>query len=183
MILITSTELAPVLATHTRVDHNHFRRALHRGQRMGNHPQRGRYTLSYSSTFSLIEHNLFTNDANDPEIVSLKSCDTLRYNTLRGSAGQFNLRSGNRDIVYGNYVLGDSVAGSLGIRVGGGGHRIFNNHVEGVSGGGTFPEGGDNTDPATLPDPCPAAVCDLRVQVNKTDVGLLAATDVGPMCP
>jgi hypothetical protein len=136
--------------------------------------------LTYSSSFSLIEHNLFTNDNNDPEVVSLKSSDnTLRYNTLRASAGQFNLRSGNRDIVYGNYVLGDGVAGSLGIRVGGGGHKIFDNYVEGVGAPGIFLEGGDSTDPMPPPDPCPATVCDPRLQVNATEVVFNTVVNAG----
>jgi hypothetical protein len=172
MVLVTGTELTPVLPTYTRIDHNYFHDVHNDGTNGWETIRSGADTLSYSSSFTLIEHNLFTNDNNDPEVVSLKSSDnTLRYNTLRASAGQFNLRSGNRDIVYGNYVLGDGVAGSLGIRVGGIGHKIFDNYVEGVSAPGIFLEGGDTPEPTgTLPDPCAATVCDPRMQVDTTEV-------------
>src|SRR5262249_16357399 len=115
------------------------------------------------SSYSIIEHNLFKNDANDPEVISLKSCDnTVRYNTLRSSRGQFVLRSGNRDLVYGNYILADGEPNALGIRVHGGQHKICNNYVEGVSGPGILLEGGESTDTnGTLQD---------HKQVYKTDV-------------
>jgi hypothetical protein len=62
------------------------------------------------------------------------------------------------------------VATSLGIRVGGGSHKVYNNYVEGVSPPGIFLEGGDVVDPNPLPDPCPGTQCDPRPVVTKTDV-------------
>jgi hypothetical protein len=172
MILTTGTETTPLMATHTRIDHNYFHDVHFSGGNGWETIRSGADTLSYGSSFTLIEHNLFTSDANDPEIVSLKSSDnTLRYNTLRASKGQFNLRSGNNDIVYGNYILGDGVSGSLGLRVGGAGHKIFSNYIEGVGAPGIFLEGGDIPEPAgMLPVPCTTAQCDPRMTVTKTDV-------------
>jgi hypothetical protein len=181
MILTTGTETTPLMATHTRIDHNHFHDVHFSGGNGWETIRSGADTLSYGSSFTLIEHNLFTSDANDPEIVSLKSSDnTLRYNTLRASKGQFNLRSGNRDIVYGNYVLGDSVSGSMGLRVGGAGHEIFSNYIEGVGGPGIFLEGGDIDEPSgTLPVPCTTAQCDPRFRVTKTDVVFNTVVNAG----
>jgi hypothetical protein len=163
MILITGTEMNPILGTYTQVDHNYFHDVHYAGGNGWETIRSGADTLQFSSSFTVIEHNFFLNDANDPEIISLKSCDnTIRYNTLRASAGQFNLRSGNRDLVYGNYILGDGVGGALGLRVGGGQHKIYHNYVEGVGGGGIFLEGGDSVDTAGIPQD--------RKQVYKTDV-------------
>jgi hypothetical protein len=181
MVLTTGTETTPVMATHTRIDHNYFHDVHFGGGNGWETIRSGADTLSYGSSFTLIEHNLFKNDANDPEVVSLKSSDnTLRYNTLRASKGQFVLRSGNRDIVYGNYVFGDGVGGSLGIRVGGSGHKIFNNYIEGVGAPGIFLEGGDIDEPSgTLPVPCTTAQCDPRMRITKTDVVFNTVVNAG----
>jgi hypothetical protein len=163
MILITGTETNPILATYTRIDHNYFHDVYYAGGNGWETIRSGADTLQFSSSFTVIEHNLFKNDANDPEIISTKSCDnTIRYNTLRASAGQFNLRSGNRGLVYGNYILADGAAGTLGLRVGGGQHKIFNNYIEGVNPPGIFLEGGDSVDTAGIPQD--------RKQVYKTEV-------------
>ena len=132
-------------AQHTRIDHNHFHDVHFSGGNGWETIRSGVDMLAFKSTFSVIEHNLFVNDSNDPEIISLKSSDnTVRYNTLRRSPSQFVLRGGNRQIVYGNYLLGDG-RGS-GLRVHGGDHRIFNNYIEGMNGYGIFLEGGTSTD-------------------------------------
>jgi hypothetical protein len=48
--------------------------------------------------------------------------------------------------VYGNYIFGDGVAKSGGIRVLGGDHKLFNNYIEGVSGAGISLESGSSDD-------------------------------------
>jgi hypothetical protein len=151
------------LAQHTRIDHNHFHDVHFSGGNGWESIRSGVDMLAFKSTFSVIEHNLFVNDANDPEVISLKSSDnTVRYNTLRRSRGQFVLRGGNRALVYGNYVLGDGEAGSMGLRVSGGNHRIFNNYIEGTGGTGIFLEGGTSNDTT--------GVINEHKQVYKTEV-------------
>jgi len=146
------------LAQHTRIDHNHFHDVHFAGGNGWETVRSGVDMLAFKSTFSVIEHNLFVNDANDPEIVSLKSSDnTVRYNTLQKSAGQFVLRGGNRAVVYGNYILQ-----SQGLRVSGGNHRIFSNYIEGVGGTGIFLEGGTSNDTS--------GVINEHKQVYKTEV-------------
>jgi hypothetical protein len=147
MILATGDENAGTLSQRTRIDHNYFHDVHYTGGNGWETIRSGADTLSFVSSFNIIEHNLFKNDANDPEVISVKSSDnTIRYNTLRSSRGQFVLRSGNRDIVYGNYILADGEPMSLGLRVHGGQHKIFNNYVEGVGGPGILMEGGENND-------------------------------------
>jgi len=94
----------------------------------------------------VIEQNFFFKANNDPETISLKSSDNiLRHNTLRATAGHFSLRHGNRTSVYGNYILGDGVSNSGGIRVCGTDHKVFNNYIQGTS-FGIFLEGGESND-------------------------------------
>jgi hypothetical protein len=185
MILVTGTEEAPLaMAQHTRIDHNFFHDVHYGGGNGWETIRSGADTYSFTSSFTVIEHNLFKNDANDPEVVSLKSSDnTLRYNTLRASTGQFVLRHGNRDVVHGNYILADGNSKAMGLRVNGGQHKIFNNYVEGVSGPGIFLEGGNSTDNT--------GVLQDHKQVYKTEVvfntvvnaGGIAVGGVHPMDP
>jgi poly(beta-D-mannuronate) lyase len=135
------------MAQHTRIDHNHFHDIHFSGGNGWESIRSGVDVLAFQSSFSLIEHNLFINDANDPEVISLKSSDNVvRYNTLRKSAGQFVLRGGNGDYIYGNYVLGEGEAGAKGLRVHGGRHKIFGNYIEGAGAYGILLEGGTSVD-------------------------------------
>jgi poly(beta-D-mannuronate) lyase len=103
--------------------------------------------LSMSSSFTVMEFNLFRNCGGDPETVSIKSSDNVfRYNTFRGVPGELTLRHGNRNLVYGNYILGDGTATDHGIRVLGQDHKIFNNYIQGVPGSAIFLEGGTSDD-------------------------------------
>src|SRR5262249_27372877 len=93
---------------------------------------------------TVIELNLFKRCDGDPETISIKSSDNvLRYNTMRGNAGQLTLRHGNRSQVYANFILADGVANAGGIRVLGGDHKIYNNYLADVP---IDLEGGESTD-------------------------------------
>ena len=121
----------------TRIDHNFIHDIKYAGGNGWESIRAGLSGWTFSRGFTIIEHNLFLRANNDPETISIKSSDnTIRFNTMRATAGQFTLRHGNRTSVYGNYIFGDGVAGSGGIRVCGGEHKIFNNYVEGISGAG-----------------------------------------------
>jgi hypothetical protein len=173
MILVTGTEIAPlVMAQHTRIDHNYFHDVHFTGGNGWETIRSGADTYTFSSAFTVIEHNLFENDANDPEVISIKSSDNaVRNNTLRASAGQFVLRHGNRNELSGNYILGDGKAGSLGLRVNGGQHKVFNNYVEGVGAPGIWLEGGNSTDMT--------GILQDHKQVYKTEVVFNTVIDSG----
>jgi poly(beta-D-mannuronate) lyase len=123
------------IVQNTRIDHNLFH---DRQYRRGNGWETIRAGLSgfgLSSAHTTIEYNLFRACAGDPEIVSVKSSDNVvRFNTFRGSKGQLVLRHGNRDEVYGNWLIGLGLPGTGGIRVLGKDHRIFDNSVVDVAG-------------------------------------------------
>jgi len=137
----------PQIVQYTRIDHNHFHDVTFAGGNGWELIRAGLSGWSFSKAFTVIEQNLFVNGDSDPETISIKSSDnTIRYNTMRSTAGQFTLRHGNRTSVYGNYILGDGQAGSNGLRVYGGDHKIYNNYIAGVSGVGINIDGGENDD-------------------------------------
>jgi hypothetical protein len=135
---------------HTRIDHNHFHDIGPVTSNGWETIRGGLSGLAKSSGYIVIEDNLFENCQGDPEMISLKSCDnTVRYNTVRKSKGEITLRIGSRNSVYGNYLLGEGVDGTGGIRVCGQDHRIYNNYIEGVSENGIFLEGGESEETPT----------------------------------
>ena len=117
------------------IDHNYF---FNLGPRAENDKETiriGDSSVSRSSGFTIIEHNLFEQCDGDPEIVSIKTSDNVvRYNTFRRSQGGLTARQGNRSLLYGNFFLGEGAAGTGGIRAYGDDHKIFNNYFEGLTG-------------------------------------------------
>jgi poly(beta-D-mannuronate) lyase len=131
----------------TRIDHNFFHDVMGGGGNGWETIRAGLSGWTFSIAHTVIELNLFLHTTGDPETISVKSSEnTIRYNTLRASQGEFTLRHGNRSSVYGNYILGDGVSGSGGIRVLGQDHKIYNNYIQGISGTGIFLEGGESDD-------------------------------------
>jgi hypothetical protein len=173
MILVSGTEMTPlVMAQRTRIDHNHFHDVHFGGGNGWETIRSGADTYSFTSAFTVIEHNLFKNDANDPEVVSIKSSDNIvRKNTIRSSVGQFVLRHGNRNELSGNYVLADGQPNAMGLRINGGQHKIFNNYVQGVRAPGIWLEGGNSNDTG--------GIIQDHKQVNQTDVVFNTVVDAG----
>ncbi|KAA2238749.1 hypothetical protein F0L74_21270 [Chitinophaga agrisoli] len=121
-------EVRDKTADYHLVDHNHF---AHRPLLGGNGGETVR--VGYSGQMdnisrTIFEYNLFEECDGENEIISNKSCENLyRYNTFRRSKGQFCFRHGDRNIVYGNFFLGEGVSGTGGIRVIGSKNYIVNN--------------------------------------------------------
>lgn len=137
------------------IEYNHFHDI---GPRVSNGLEAirlGLSSLSLSSGYVTIQHNLFDGLNGEDEIISVKSSDNvIRYNTVRNSYGGIVSRHGNRNRFYGNFILGDGkTAGLSGFRIYGNDHQIYNNYMEGLTDkiirldGGTHdggPEGGTN---------------------------------------
>jgi poly(beta-D-mannuronate) lyase len=133
MVMLEGDQARKQVVQFNRIDHNHFHDIKFGGGNGWEAIRAGRSWLAPSRAFTVIEHNLFSNTGGDPEVVSIKSSDNVvRYNTMRASAGQFTLRHGNRNLVYGNHILGMGRERAGGIRVYGADHRIFDNYVAGV---------------------------------------------------
>jgi poly(beta-D-mannuronate) lyase len=124
---------------YTRIDHNYFHDVVFGGGNGWETIRAGYSYLAPTKSFTIIEYNLFLRAAGDPETISVKSSDnTVRYNTLADSNGQLCLRHGNRNQIYGNYIIN-----SMGMRVCGADHKIYNNYFAPKGGYGIFLEGGD----------------------------------------
>jgi poly(beta-D-mannuronate) lyase len=156
---------------HNQIDHNYFHDIAYGGGNGWETIRMGLSGLAPSKGWNVIELNLFRATAGDPETISVKSSDNvLRYNTLRFNPGELVLRHGNRNQVYGNYILGEGNAKAGGIRICGADHRIFNNYLADVrSGAAIFLEGGDG-DGTDVPGKQHYRVYRTQV-VNNTVVG------------
>jgi hypothetical protein len=133
---------------HDTISYNIFK---NNGPRVANEKESirvGVSTLTRSSGYTVIEHNLFEDCDGDPEIVSIKSCDNIvRFNTFRRCLGTLSFRQGVRNTAEGNYFFGEGKTGTFtndegvtstigcgGIRVYGLDHKVFNNYFEDLTG-------------------------------------------------
>ncbi len=88
-----------------------------------------------SDSFTTVENNLFERVDGEIEAISVKAGGVaVRNNTFRESAGTVTLRSGQNNIVEGNYFIGKGKDLSGGVRVVGEGHTVVNNYFEGLDG-------------------------------------------------
>mgnify|MGYP000718723951 CR=1 FL=1 len=117
------------------VEYNHFMDNTPRIENGKETIRIGLSGLQNSSSFSVIQHNLFEDCSGEPEIISIKACDTeVRYNTFRNSQGQVVLRHGDRNKVYENFFIADDgKPDEGGVRVYGNDHKIFNNYMQGLT--------------------------------------------------
>lgn len=116
-----------------RIYRNYFSRPLPSGT-ITNGLEAIRMGDSDSSTLSgatVIEHNLFYRANGDAEAVSIKSNDNVvRFNTFVETKGALSVRIGHRNIIEGNYILGNSIYGTGGIRINGTDNLILGNHLQ-----------------------------------------------------
>lgn len=133
------------IVANVRIDHNYFH-DITKGAGNGWETIKGGVAgLALSSGHTLIESNLFKACGGDPETISIKSSDSIvRYNTLLATAGEITLRLGNRNQVYGNFILGTGEPAARGIRVCGQDHKIYNNYVQDTVSEAIVLEGGDS---------------------------------------
>jgi hypothetical protein len=128
---------ATQISQHDRIDHNYFGTSPAQPVNGGEAIRLGVSALSDSSSFAVVEQNLFENTDSDPEIVSIKSDDnTVRHNTVRRSAGAFVARRGDRNVIQGNVFLGEGKPGTGGVRLYGDDQLVFDNYFEGLRGSG-----------------------------------------------
>lgn len=119
------------MAQRTLVHHNYFRDHTFSGDNGGESIRLGYSYRQLSSANAIIEYNLFERANGDSEAISVKSSDNIvRYNTLRDSRGSIVLRHGNRNLVEGNLMLGNTA----GIRFYDNDHVIINNVIQGGTG-------------------------------------------------
>jgi hypothetical protein len=85
----------------------------------------------YFHAHTVFEYNLLVRLSGDAEVLSLKSsANTFRYNTVRESAGEINIRAGQANVIHGNFVFSDGLKAAHGIRLSEDDHVITDNYVE-----------------------------------------------------
>jgi poly(beta-D-mannuronate) lyase len=131
------------MAQRTYILRNYFRDHTFSGSNGGEPIRLGVSGRALSTADATVEYNLFERCDGDPEAISVKSSgNTIRYNTIRSSAGGLVLRHGNENRVEGNYLL----SGANGIRIYGNDHLIVNNYVSGIQGAGVVLGSGTERD-------------------------------------
>ncbi|MEC3973708.1 polysaccharide lyase 6 family protein [Amycolatopsis sp. H20-H5] len=130
------------MAQRVHVHHNYFYNHRFAGSNGGESIRLGLSSHQKYSAHALIEDNLFEKADGDSEAISVKSSDNvIRDNTIRDSRGFIVLRHGDRSVVEGNLLFGDS-----GIRFHGNDHKIVNNYVATTGGRGIIFGSGDEAD-------------------------------------
>jgi len=123
--------------TNHRIDNNYF----------GNRPigpdngwetiRIGTSSESGTNAKVIVESNYFYKCDGEIEIISSKSNENVyRNNTFEECNGQLTLRHGKRNVIEGNFFLGNGVSGSSGVRVIDRDHIVRNNYFEGLNGTG-----------------------------------------------
>jgi parallel beta-helix repeat protein len=131
VFLQTSGPGDSAMAQRTRINHNYFRDHTFSGANGGESIRHGYSYRQLSSANAVIEYNLFERANGDSEAISVKSSDnTIRYNTIRDSRGSIVLRHGNRNLVEGNLMLGNTA----GLRFYDNDHVLINNVIQGGTG-------------------------------------------------
>jgi hypothetical protein len=164
--ITTEVDWVTMFGQDNRVDHNYFKNHNSVGQTLevrhtAGTPDRHRIDANYfadrpsgngngwetiriglsgvaqSSSFSVVENNLFERVDGENEAISNKSShNTYRYNTFRDTRATLTLRHGNDATVEGNFFLGENQDGTGGVRVIGERHRILGNYFANVDDNG-----------------------------------------------
>lgn len=117
------------------IDHNYFGPRPELGYNGGETIRVGTSDQSLSSSYTVVEYNLFNECNGEIEVISNKSCDNIyRYNTFISCQAALTLRHGNRCLVEGNFFFGNKKPNSGGIRVIGEDHVVVNNYISGTDG-------------------------------------------------
>ncbi len=118
-----------------RIDHNYFGPRPRLGSNGGETIRVGTSTYSLTSSRTIIEENYFYRCNGEVEIVSIKSCDNIiRRNLFVECEGGLVLRHGNRNLIEGNFFLGNGKPHTGGVRVINAGHTIVNNYFADLKG-------------------------------------------------
>ncbi|MGW6269586.1 chondroitinase-B domain-containing protein [Streptomyces sp. NPDC055060] len=159
------------MAQRVHILRNHFSDHSFAGANGGEPIRLGVSPRALSGARAVVEYNLFERCDGDPEAISVKSSDnTVRYNTIRDSAGGIVLRHGNRTRVEGNHLLG----GKEGLRLYGNDHLVLNNFVAGLSGRALVVGSGSTRDHNSAETPEQRRgndACDRAVIVHNTLIG------------
>lgn len=147
-----------------QIDHNFFDYRPDLGVNGGETIRIGTSQVSMNDSYTTVEDNVFYQCNGEMEVISNKSGhNTIRNNLFYECVGTLTLREGNFAEVYGNYMVGNGVKGTGGIRIIGEGHRVFHNYLTGLTGTGLKAA-------ISLMDAMPNSALNGYMQVKKAEV-------------
>jgi poly(beta-D-mannuronate) lyase len=118
-----------------RIDHNVFGHRQPLGSNGGETIRIGVSTYSLTNSKTIVEDNYFYRCSGEVEIISVKSCEnTIRRNVFYESEGSVVFRHGHRNLVEGNFFIGNNKPHTGGVRVINEGQRVINNYFENLKG-------------------------------------------------
>lgn len=118
-----------------RIDHNYFGYRPRLGSNGGETLRIGISAFCLFSSNTTVEQNYFERCSGEVEIVSVKSSDNIvRDNVFVECEGVVALRHGDRNLVEGNFFLGNGKPFTGGIRVVNESHLIRGNHLQDLRG-------------------------------------------------
>lgn len=121
---------------HHRIDHNYFGKIPPLGANGAEVIRIGTSQYSRGDSYTTVDYNFFEECDGEGELISVKSGrNNIRYNTIFNSEGGIVLRHGDYSNVNGNFIFGNGYSTlSVGIRIIGEGHKVYNNYISGISG-------------------------------------------------
>jgi poly(beta-D-mannuronate) lyase len=118
-----------------RLDHNVFGHRPVLGSNGGETIRIGVSTYSLTNSKTIVEDNYFYRCSGEVEIISVKSCENIvRRNVFYESEGNVVLRHGHRNLIEGNFFIGNNKPHTGGVRVINEGQRVVNNYFENLRG-------------------------------------------------
>ncbi|MDY9919968.1 MAG: polysaccharide lyase 6 family protein [Proteiniphilum sp.] len=118
-----------------RIYRNHFGPRPRLGSNGGETIRVGTSQVSLDVSGTIIEGNLFERCNGEVEVISIKSCENqIIDNLFLECEGSVVLRHGNRNLVSGNYFIGNGKEFTGGVRVINAGHKVYNNYFYGLKG-------------------------------------------------
>ncbi len=118
-----------------QIDHNYFGPRPDLGVNGGETIRIGTSTYSMNDSYTTVQHNIFDKCNGEMEIISIKSgYNKILNNLFYECVGTVTFRHGNHSEVSNNYLIGNGVASTGGIRIIGESQKVAGNYLYKVTG-------------------------------------------------
>lgn len=118
-----------------QIDHNYFGPRPDLGVNGGETIRIGTSTYSMNDSYTTVQHNIFDKCNGEMEIISIKSgFNKILNNLFYECVGTVTFRHGNHSEVSNNYLVGNGVANTGGIRIIGESQKIAGNYLYKIAG-------------------------------------------------
>lgn len=118
-----------------QIDHNYFGPRPDLGVNGGETIRIGTSTYSMNDSYTTVQHNIFDKCNGEMEIISIKSgYNKILNNLFYECVGTITFRHGNHSEVSNNYLIGNNVANTGGIRIIGESQKVTGNYLYKIAG-------------------------------------------------